>query len=59
MNCELMGVATEIILDEILNTTVHYLSNSLASIGIGVTHRCTVGENKERLIDVLVTGCKR
>ena len=59
MNCELISVGTEILLGDILNTNVQYLSRSLASIGIGVTHHCTVGDNKERLTDALSTAFKR
>lgn len=59
MNCELISVGTEILLGDILNTNVHYLSKALAAIGIGVTHHCTVGDNKERLIDAIDTAFGR
>ncbi len=59
MNCELISVGTEILLGDILNTNVQYLSKSLAAIGIGVTHHCTVGDNKERLLDALDTAFRR
>ena len=59
MNCELISVGTEILLGDILNTNVQYLSKALASIGIGVTHHSTVGDNTERLIDTLDTAFKR
>ena len=41
MNCELISVGTEILLGDILNTNVQYLSKALASLGIGVTHHST------------------
>ena len=53
MNCELISVGTEILLGDILNTNVQYLSKALASIGIGVTHHTTVGDNEKRLADAL------
>lgn len=53
MNCELISVGTEILLGDILNTNVQYLSKALASIGIGVTHHTTVGDNQGRLLDAL------
>ena len=59
MNCELISVGTEILLGDILNTNVQYLSKALASIGIGVTHHSTVGDNKQRLIDTLETAFTR
>lgn len=59
MNCELISVGTEILLGDILNINVQYLSKALAAIGIGVTHHCTVGDNKERLIDAIDTAFGR
>jgi nicotinamide-nucleotide amidase len=59
MNCELISVGTEILLGDILNTNVQYLSRALASIGIGVTHHSTVGDNKQRLLDTLTTAFTR
>ena len=59
MNCELISVGTEILLGDILNTNVQYLSKVLASIGISVTHHSTVGDNTERLTDALDTALGR
>ena len=59
MNCELISVGTEILLGDILNTNVQYLSKALASIGIGVTHHTTVGDNSGRLLDALDIAFKR
>lgn len=53
MNCELISVGTEILLGDILNTNVQYLSKELAALGMSVMHHSTVGDNKERLIDAL------
>ncbi|MBO5937441.1 MAG: competence/damage-inducible protein A [Clostridia bacterium] len=59
MNCELISVGTEILLGDILNTNVQYLSKALANLGIGVTHHSTVGDNKQRLLDTLETAFTR
>ena len=59
MNCELISVGTEILLGDILNTNVPYLSKALAALGIGVTHHSTVGDNKQRLLDTLETAFTR
>jgi nicotinamide-nucleotide amidase len=59
MNCELISVGTEILLGDILNTNVQYLSKALASIGIGVTHHSTVGDNTSRLLETLDIAFKR
>ena len=53
MNCELISVGTEILLGDILNTNAQYLSRELASLGVGVTHQCTVGDNRERLLSAI------
>lgn len=61
MNCELISVGTEILLGDILNTNAQYLSKELASLGIGVTHQCTIGDNRERLlsaIDLAFSRCE-
>ena len=59
MNCELISVGTEILLGDILNTNVQYLSKALASIGIGVTHHTTVGDNAQRLLKALDDAFQR
>ncbi len=59
MNCELVSVGTEILLGDILNTNAQYLSKKLASLGVGVTHQCTVGDNRERLLSVIGEAFKR
>lgn len=59
MNCELISVGTEILLGDILNTNAQYLSRELASLGIGVTHQCTVGDNRERLLSAIDNAFSR
>ncbi len=59
MNCELISVGTEILLGDILNTNIQYLSKALASLGIGVTHHTTVGDNAQRLLNTLDIAFKR
>lgn len=61
MNCELISVGTEILLGDILNTNVQYLSRELACLGIGVMHHSTVGDNSERLraaLDLAFSRCE-
>ncbi len=53
MNCELISVGTEILLGDILNTNVQFLSRELALLGISVMHHVTVGDNRQRLTDAL------
>lgn len=49
MNCELISVGTEILLGDILNTNVRFLSKELAALGISLMYQTTVGDNEERL----------
>lgn len=53
MNCELISVGTEILLGDILNTNVQYLSKELAALGMNVMHHSSVGDNKKRLNEAL------
>jgi len=49
MNAELLTIGTEILLGDILNTNVQFLSKELAEIGISVYHHTAVGDNPERI----------
>lgn len=53
MNCELISVGTEILLGDILNTNVQFLSKELAGLGISVMRHTSVGDNEERLLKAL------
>lgn len=49
MRCEILSVGTELLLGDILNTNVQYLSRRLAELGISVYFHTTVGDNPDRL----------
>ncbi|MCR4615680.1 MAG: competence/damage-inducible protein A [Clostridiales bacterium] len=49
--CEIISVGTELLLGDILNTDEQFLSRKLASMGIAVLHRSSVGDNRERLAE--------
>lgn len=53
MNVGLISVGTEIIIGDILNTNVHYLSQELAKLGINVYLHTSVGDNVGRLTKVI------
>ncbi len=59
MTCELVFVGTELLLGDILNTNAQYLSKKLAEIGVNVLHQSVVGDNPDRLRDVLETAFSR
>lgn len=52
-NAELIAVGTEIILGDIVNTHSQFLSQKLAELGINVFYHTSVGDNPERLKDVI------
>ena len=53
MNCELISVGTEILLGDILNSNVQFLSRELAKLGMNVMRHTTVGDNEKRLLRAL------
>lgn len=59
MNCELIAIGTELLLGNIANTNGKFLSNELANIGINVYRHTVVGDNKDRLIEVIDDAFKR
>lgn len=59
MTAEIICVGTEILLGNIVNTNAAYLSERLAALGISVFFETTVGDNPQRLEEVLRTGLKR
>ena len=59
MTAEIICVGTEILLGNIVNTNAAYLSERLASIGDNVFFETTVGDNPERLENVIRQGLER
>lgn len=59
MVAELISVGTELLMGNIVNTNVAYLSKKLAAIGVSVYYQSTVGDNKERLKKAIETALKR
>lgn len=59
MTVELISVGTEILLGNIINTNAAYLSEKCASLGLSCYYQSVVGDNAERLKEVLSTAVKR
>ena len=59
MKAEIVGVGTELLLGQIANTNAQYISEALASAGIDVYFHTVVGDNLERIRNVLVTALER
>ncbi|MBG9366938.1 competence/damage-inducible protein A [Streptococcus sp. NLN64] len=53
MKAEIIAVGTELLMGQIANTNAQFLSQELAGLGIGVYYHTVVGDNVERLTEVL------
>jgi nicotinamide-nucleotide amidase len=59
MRAEVVGVGTELLLGQIANTNTQWLSQELAAIGLDVLHHQVVGDNLDRIVEVLTLGMER
>ncbi len=59
MNAEILSVGTELLLGEILNTDAQFLASELSALGINVFHQTVVGDNPQRLKDVIKLALSR
>ncbi|TLS37397.1 competence/damage-inducible protein A [Pseudalkalibacillus caeni] len=59
MNAEIIAIGSELLLGQIANTNAQYLSRKLADIGINVYYHTVVGDNSERLKQVITTAKSR
>jgi len=59
MNAEIIGVGSELLLGQIVNTDAQYVSQKLSELGINVYYHTVVGDNAERLKDVLALAHER
>ncbi len=53
MKAEIISIGTEILLGEILDTNTQYLASRLPALGIDLYHTSVVGDNLDRLADVI------
>jgi len=56
---EVINTGTELLLGDILNTNFQYLSQKLNENGFDVLYQTTVGDNEQRLLDVLNIALER
>lgn len=59
MIVEVINTGTELLLGEILNTNFQYLSKNLNNMGFDVLYQSTVGDNENRMQQVLVQAMNR
>jgi len=53
MNAEIVTIGTELLLGQIVDTNAAYMAEQLNRIGVGVIYKSTVGDNPDRMRDVL------
>jgi nicotinamide-nucleotide amidase len=53
MKAEIVSTGTELLLGETLNTSAHFLTGKLSALGIEVDYHTTIGDNPERLEQIL------
>ncbi|SHO46100.1 competence/damage-inducible protein A [Anaerocolumna xylanovorans] len=59
MTVELISVGTEILLGNIVNTNASFLAEKCAALGMSNYYQVSVGDNEERLSEVLKTALSR
>ena len=59
MTAELICVGTELLLGNIVNTNAAFLAEKCAGLGLSCYYQSVVGDNEERLTEVLKTAMSR
>ncbi|MGE5329541.1 MAG: competence/damage-inducible protein A [Deltaproteobacteria bacterium] len=59
MNSEIIAVGTELLMGQIANTNAQYISRKLAEYGVNMYYHSTVGDNAERMLEILRLAFKR
>ena len=56
MRAEIISIGTEILMGEILDTNANYMAQRLPSMGIDLYFMHQIGDNKERLVELIQTA---
>ncbi len=59
MNAEIVTTGTELLLGEIVDTNAAYIARQLREVGVNLFYKTTVGDNRQRLAEVLRLGLGR
>ena len=59
MTAEIICVGTELLLGDIVNTNAQFLSRELAELGISVLHQHVIGDNPDRLRELVAQAKSR
>src|SRR5215213_3484708 len=56
---EIVTIGTEMLLGDLVDTNTAWISQRLAALGVGIYRHTTVGDNRERIADVLREAASR
>ncbi|MBP1724047.1 MAG: competence/damage-inducible protein cinA [Deltaproteobacteria bacterium] len=59
MKAEIIAVGTELLLGQIVDTNSAYIAQQIATVGLDLHFKCTVGDNLERIKNTLQTALSR
>ncbi|MFQ5557701.1 MAG: competence/damage-inducible protein A [Acidimicrobiales bacterium] len=59
MRCEVVAVGTELLLGQVVDTNSSWIGDQLARVGIDSHHQTKVGDNLDRMIEVLDLALRR
>ncbi|MCP4401233.1 MAG: competence/damage-inducible protein A [bacterium] len=59
MNAEIVTIGTELLLGQIVDTNAAYIADRLNRVGVGVIYKSTVGDNPDRMREVLDRALNR
>lgn len=59
MNAEIVAIGTELLLGQIVDTNAVYMAEHLNRIGVGVLYKTIVGDNPQRMREVLSRALER
>lgn len=59
MKVEIIAVGTEVLMGDIVNTNAQYIARMLSMLGLGTYYHSAVGDNAERLKEMLRIGFQR
>jgi len=59
MNAEIITIGTELLLGQIVDTNAAWLAQRLASLGVNLYYKTTVGDNRERIADAIRLALSR
>ncbi len=59
MKAEIITTGTELLLGEIVDTNATFIARQLREVGVNLYYKTTVGDNRERMAEVLRHGLRR